>query len=138
MWVKQRTYLLGFMLLLVVLLQGMVPFLHAHTGKSSVTGIHAPLSNISENKIHNSSELGLYSRSSEESYAVQVGSELSNEDNGLALGQTFVRYVVWVLDKALSTVNLTVFVGATDREPLSFYSSEHYPPPSLAPPTQLL
>ena len=138
MWVKQRTYLLGFMLLLVVLLQGMVPFLHAHTGKSSVTGIHAPLSNVSEYKIHNSSELGLYSRSSEESYAVQVGSELSNEDDGLVLGQTFLRYVFWVLDKASSTVNFTLFVAAPDREPLSFYSSEHYPPPSLAPPTQLL
>ena len=138
MWVKQRTYLLGFMLLLVVLLQGMVPFLHAHTGKSSVTGIHAPLSNLSEYKINNSSELGLYSRSSEESYAVQVGSELSNEDDGLALGQTFVRYVFWVLDKASPTVNFTSFVVAPDREPLSFYSSEHYPPPSLAPPTQLL
>ncbi|WVH09645.1 MAG: hypothetical protein EoVTN8_1077 [Fluviibacter phosphoraccumulans EoVTN8] len=116
MWVKQRTYLLGFMLLLVVLPQGMVPFLHAHTGKSPVTGTHAPLSNVSEYKIHNSSELGLYSRSSEESYAVQVGSELSNEDDGLALGQTFVRYVFWVLDKASSTVNFTVFVGETDRE----------------------
>ena len=138
MLVKQRTHLLGFMLLLVVLLQGMVPFLHAHTGKSSVTGIHAPLPSYSERYSYESTELTLASKPSDESYAVQVGSELSNEDDGLALGQTFVRYVFWVLDKASSTVNFTLFVVAPDREPLSFYGSEHYPPPSLAPPTQLL
>ena len=130
--------LVRFMLLLVIALQGMLPFLHAHTGKSSVTGIHAPDFNVSHHHTNQSSRLEFASKSSEESFAVQVGSELSNEDERLAFGQIFIRNVFWVLNKPSATINFTAFLAAPDREQLSFYRSEHYPPPSLAPPTQLL
>ena len=76
MWSKKRGFSLSFLLLLVIVLQGMIPFLHAHTGISSLTGVHAPDLMVSHHQVYDNAKLQLASKSTEESFAVQVGSEL--------------------------------------------------------------
>jgi hypothetical protein len=135
MWSKKRESLLGLLLLLVIVLQGMIPFLHAHTGLSSLSGIHTPDSIVSYHHTYQSASPELASTSPEESFVVQVGSVLSNEDERLKLGQFYVRNVFFDLKKPAVTPNLSLVLTASNRAPLSIYSSEAYPPPGLAPPT---
>jgi hypothetical protein len=138
MWAKKRTTFLGFILLLVFLLQGMVPFLHAHTGMSSHSGLHSPSSLSSHHQISEIASSELASISPEESFAVQVETGLSKEHQLLVLGETFIRNAVWALTKPTSTIVLTSFLTVLNREPQTFYSSEALPPPSIAPPAPQL
>ncbi len=131
-----RKSILGLVLLLVIFLQGMTPFLHAHTGLSSRTGLHTPDASIGHAQVHKNTSVELNSKLDDESYVVQVGSGLSNEYEKLTLSHILVRNVFWCVTKPNLTSFVTSFQSESIRVLLSFYRSEAHPPPSLAPPAQ--
>ncbi len=133
--IKNKTLLL-FVLLLAICLQGILPFLHAHRGHSSLSGLHTPDGIASSYQSHQSSNVELVSKSDDESYVVQIGSELSKELEKFSLIHTLVRSAFWSATKPNSTTLLTRFQPEPHSVRLSFYDSEADPPPSLAPPTQ--
>lgn len=122
------------LLLLAILLQGLLPFLHAHTGFSSRSGLHTPDAVISHVQAHSNTNPALTSKSEEESSVVQIGSGLSNEDERLALTHLIGRDVFWSITKPNITSFLASFPSEPNRALLSFYRSEAHPPPSIAPP----
>ena len=133
--IKNKTLLL-FVLLLAICLQGILPFLHAHRGHSSQSGLHTPDGIASSYLSHQSTETELVSKSDDESYVVQIGSELSKELEKFSLIHTLVRTAFWSATKPNVTTLATRFQQEPNRVRLSFYRSEADPPPSLAPPTQ--
>ena len=133
---KKRDSFLGLLLLLVIFLQGIMPFLHAHTGFSSESGFHTPDASVIHAQVHKSTILELTTKSVDESYAVQIGSGLSNEVEKFDLIHFFVRAIFWSATKSNETTLLTTFQPESNKARSSFYRSEAYPPPSLAPPTQ--
>ena len=133
---KKRGSFLGLLLLLVIFLQGIMPFLHAHTGFSSESGFHTPDASLIHAQIHKSTSVELTTKSDDESYVVQIGSELSKELEKFSLIHTLVRTAFWSATKPNVTTLATRFQQEPNRVRLSFYRSEADPPPSLAPPTQ--
>ena len=133
--IKNKTLLL-FVLLLAICLQGILPFLHAHRGDSSQSGLHTPDGVASSYQSHQSTETELVSKSNDESCVIQIGSELSKELEKFDLIHTLVRTAFWSATKSNVTIQSTRFQQEPNRVRLSFYRSEADPPPSLAPPTQ--
>lgn len=129
-------FFFGVVFFLVVFLQGVMPFIHAHTGLSSVTGIHTPEVRTNKLVLKSVSSFKHVSKSSDESAAIQVGTAKANENTDLALSAvefvTAFAYLVFKPTDTLLIARSTVFV---DRTSFGFYSSESYPPPSLAPPS---
>lgn len=135
----KRNPFVDLVLLLAILLQGVVPFLHAHTGVSTVTGIHAPEAQLIDYSATKRLSFEHLSKTDEESSVVKVGAGRSNEDSELAThlispsaSLADVPAKVAVVRQIGVGPQIFVWQGA----PL--YDSEKYPPPALAPPTQTL
>lgn len=137
-WLKRKPFLI-FMLLLAVFLQGVLPFIHAHTGVSSISGIHTPEAQTNPVSIKNTLTFLKVSKAGEESNVVTVGTARLAENDDLSLG---LEDVYQVLDRVIAQPaakpDLIAFSTACDGLVLSFYSSESYPPPALAPPSHTL
>ena len=135
----KRSLFAGFVLLLAILLQGVTPFLHAHIGVSTVTGIHAPEARATDYSVIKRLSLEYLSETDEDSSVVTVGAERSNEDTKLAVN--LARLSVSLTDvPAKPTVMRRIGIGLQTFawQSLPLYDSEKHPPPALAPPTQTL
>ena len=135
----KRSPFVGFVLLLAILLQGVMPFLHAHTGVSTVTGIHAPEAQVTDYSSAKRLSFEHLSKTDEESSLVKVGAGRSNEDTELAVD--LISLPASLADapaKAAVVRRIGVGLQLFAWQGAPFYDSEKYPPPALAPPTQTL
>ena len=128
-----------FLLLLAILLQGILPFLHAHTGLSAITGIHTPDARAVDYPTRTHSSFKQVFQTDEEASVIKVGAGLSHKDSEPAFDLNGFNNVFQnklprpILDLYLSTLTATAH-----KLDVNFYSSERLPPPTLAPPTQTL
>jgi len=138
MHIKGKPFL-GFVLFLLVFLQGVMPFVHAHTGVSSITGIHTPEARSGFHSLKESLCFVETSKAVDESTVVTVGAARIDEKESLNLCDVHVfRVSVRPLVRPLVKSHLNVLTRFRDRLVLGFYKSETHPPPTLAPPSQAL
>ena len=134
-WLKGKPFLI-LMLFLAVFLQGALPFIHAHTGLSSITGIHTPEAQSNPLSIKNTLSFVKVSKAGEESTVVTVGTARLAENDDLSRGLEDVYQVFdRVFTQPTTKPDLIAFSTTSDGLVFSFYSSESYPPPALAPPS---
>lgn len=135
----QRKSVAYFLLLLAIFLQGFLPFLHAHTGLSAITGIHTPDTRAYDYSIKKHSSFEQIVQTDEDASVVKVGAGLSLKDSDTLLDLSSFNNLFWgkfhrpTLDLYLSTLS-----AISDRLDGHFYSSERLPPPAMAPPAQIL
>lgn len=126
-------------LVLAVFLQGIMPFLHAHTGVSTITGLHAPEVVANYHSFDNSAFFTEASKPSDESTIVKVGIARANENVDLSFIPVCLAIILATLSSQQFPRLFTGYLPKTaHRFGFSFYSSESYPPPTLAPPTRTL
>jgi hypothetical protein len=129
----------GLILLLAVFLQGVTPFLHAHTGISTLTGIHAPDASAQDHAVKQTPGFEQATRANEESFAVTVEPGISDEDNNLTLSSIALASIfLGEVTKITAKLYKSILLEFSQRLVYSFYSSESYPPPALAPPARIL
>lgn len=132
-------FLFKFVLFLAVFLQGVMPFLHAHTGVSTITGLHAPEIVANYHSFDHSAFFTEASKPSDESTIVKVGIARANENVDLSFIPACLAIILATVSSQQFTRLFTGFLPEpAHRFGFSFYSSESYPPPTLAPPTHTL
>lgn len=116
-----------------------MPFIHAHTGVSSTTGIHAPEIRANYHSIDNPEFFIEASKPADDSTIVKVGTARTNENVDLGFIPVCLAVILAIV---FCQQIITLFAGMlpepAHRIGFSFYSSESYPPPTLAPPIYTL
>ena len=131
--------LFGFLLFLAVFLQGVMPFIHAHTGVSSTTGLHAPEIPAIYHSIDNPEFFIEASKPADDSAIVKVGTARTNENVDIGFNPVCLAVILaTVLCQKLTMLFAGILPAPTHRIGFSFYRSESYPPPTLAPPIYTL
>lgn len=128
-----------FVLFLAVFLQGVMPFIHAHTGTSTITGLHAPELRADYHSIGYPSLITEASKPADESTIVKVGTARANEKVDLGFVPACLAVILAaVFSQQLILLSAGMLSTPARRLGFRFYSSESYPPPSLAPPVHTL
>ena len=116
-----------------------MPFIHAHIGVSSITGIHTPEVWSEHHVSKGDSPFLQASKTGDDSIVVTVGTARVAEKDHLYLTATgFPQVFVRLLAVPPAASYTNPWRSLRHRSVLTFYRSESYPPPTLAPPAQSL
>lgn len=128
--------LLVITLFLAVVLQGLMPFLHAHTGASSQVGIHLHNSSAGvQSAVNLETQKALLSSTSGES--PEVGVPASRQNEQLAFDLPDLLVLVFLAFPLASFFVYRNLLGAESVFLFHKLQAQNLPPPALAPPYSL-
>jgi ABC-type Na+ efflux pump permease subunit len=132
----RHKYLLGLILFFAVVLQGLTPFLHAHTGASSKFGLHMHVVSAGIEAVATpQNQMRLISADTSES--PEVGVPASRENEAFAFDLPDVLALVFLV---IPLVILFSYLSLLKFEYVLFFKKIHAQnslPPALAPPYSL-